>query len=75
MTKETEIRYEWKLGKSPPIAPYNQHIIYEEEPLSDKHIEALAHLMRANREINPMNWTMLIMGILYIGLIIYLSLN
>jgi len=56
------------------MKPLDEYIKYEEEPLSDKHIEALALLMRANRPFNSTNWTMLFMGILYIIIVFCLLL-
>ena len=62
---ETEIRYE-EAGKSymNPEVLLNPIKRDEEEPLSDKQIEALSYLIKANKPFNPMNWTMLFIGIL-----------
>ncbi len=46
----------------------------ELEPLSDKQIEALSHLMKANKPYNPTNWTMLFIGIIWSILVFWLLL-
>ncbi len=73
MPAETEIKYEYHLGIQ-YMSPLREYIIHEEEPLSDKQIKALSHLMRANKEFNPMNWTMLFIGIIWAILVFCLLL-
>lgn len=72
---EPKIKYEWQLGKQ-YIYPDLEHYIErdEEEPLSDKQIEALSHLMRANKPFNPTNWAMLFIGIIYMIFVFWLLL-
>ena len=73
MAAKTEIRYKER-GKQ-YMKPLDEYIIHEEEePLSDKQIEALSHLMKANKPFNPMNWTMLFTGIVWAILVFCLLL-
>lgn len=62
-----------ELGKQ-YMKPLDEYIKHEEEPLSDKQIEALSHLMKANKPSNPMNYDMLAIGIVWAILVFLLLL-
>lgn len=56
------------------MKPLDEYIIHEEEPLSDKQIEALSHLMKSKQQYKPMDWTMLAISIVWAILVFLLLL-